>query len=121
MLAKVKQILFGPRSNIFRGGSSQSARSRLHFVLVQDRTGLSSDEMAKFKEEMIGVIEKYFSIDKNTFDIAYKRDSDTTTLLINSPVVVKRSVSKKENIKKNKGDKNNAPQLDDVDAPATPA
>ena len=89
MFLALKQKLFGNAN-----GSSKSARSRLHFVLVQDRTGLSSDEMAKFREEMVSVIEKYFMIDKSGFDIAYKRDSDTTTLLINSPVVVRRSKEK---------------------------
>lgn len=74
------------------GGSASkaTAKSRLHFVLVQDRTGLTSDEMASFKEEMVSVIEKYFVIDRPGFDIAYKRDGDTSTLFINSPIIVKR-------------------------------
>ena len=70
--------------------SNERAKSRLHFVLVQDRTGLTGDEMAKFKEELIGVMEKYFVIDKGGLDIAYERGKGTTTLLINSPVVVRR-------------------------------
>ena len=78
-------MLFG------NGRESKSvAKSRLHFVLVQDRTGLTNDEMAKFKREMIDVIERYFVIDKQGFDISYKRDQETTTLLINSPVIVRR-------------------------------
>ncbi|RMG45066.1 MAG: cell division topological specificity factor MinE [Candidatus Dadabacteria bacterium] len=70
--------------------SKSMAKSRLHFVLVQDRTGLTNEEMASFKSEMISVIEKYFVIEKDAFDIDYRREGDTTTLLINSPVVVKR-------------------------------
>lgn len=70
--------------------SKASARSRLSFVLVQDRTGLNNDELASFKKEMIGVIERYFVIDESGFDIDYKRHSDTTTLVINSPIVVRR-------------------------------
>lgn len=85
MLSVLKNKIFGSRN-----GSSNSAKSRLHFVLVQDRTGLTSDEMAKFKEEMVSVIEKYFMIDKAGFDITYKRDSDLTTLLINSPVLIRK-------------------------------
>lgn len=74
-----------------RKSSSKSlAKSRLHFVLVQDRTGLTNEEMAGFKQEMVGVIEKYFLIDKQAFDIDYKRDGDSTTLVINSPVLVRR-------------------------------
>ena len=87
MFKALRERLFGERN----GESKLIARSRLHFVLVQDRSGLSSDEMAKFKEEMCRVIDKYFMIDKTGFDISYKRDADTTTLLINSPVVVRRA------------------------------
>lgn len=77
---------------LFGGGkaSKTMAKSRLHFVLVQDRAGLTNEEMAQFKKEMIDVIERYFVIDKKGFDIAYKRDQETTTLLINSPVIVRR-------------------------------
>ena len=86
MFLALKQKLFGTGKE----ASKDRARSRLHFVLVQDRTGLTSEQMAKFKQEMVAVIEKYFDVDKKSFDIAYKRDNDTTTLLINSPVIVKR-------------------------------
>ena len=84
MLAYIKEKLFGGAS------SKHRAKSRLHFVLVQDRTGLTGEEMAKFKEELMQVIDRYFVVDKTGFDIAYQRDNQSTTLLINSPVVVKR-------------------------------
>lgn len=71
--------------------SKEDARSRLQFVLVQDRAGMSSDEMAKFKAELIGVIEKYFKLESEKFDLTYKREGDGTMLLINSPVQVRRS------------------------------
>ena len=89
----LKQKIFGTG----REASKDRARSRLHFVLVQDRSGLTGEQMTKFKQEMVAVIEKYFDVDKKSFDIAYKRDNDTTTLLINSPVIVKRLVSVKNN------------------------
>lgn len=85
MFAALTEKLFG------RGKASKStARSRLQFVLVQDRTGLSTEEMSQFKREMVAVIEKYFQIDEQGLDISYKRDNDSTTLLINSPVHVRR-------------------------------
>lgn len=88
MFGALKAKLFGRREN--ESASKSLAKSRLHFVLVQDRTGLTSDEMAFFKEEMVKVIERYFVIDKDGFDIKYQREMDTTTLLINSPVIVRR-------------------------------
>ena len=88
MLSALKKILFGDNNE-----SKDVAKSRLHFVLVQDRTGLTNEEMAGFREEMVKVIEKYFVIDKEGFDIKYHRLADTTTLLINSPVIVRRAGS----------------------------
>lgn len=85
MFLALKEKLFGHRN-----ASKNLARSRLQFVLVQDRTGLGGDELASFKSEMIDVIQRYFVIDKTGFDISYQRDGDTTTLLINSPIVVRR-------------------------------
>ncbi len=96
MIAALKRKFFGESS------SKTKARSRLHFVLVQDRSGLTSEDMANFKSELVEVISKYFEIDKENFDVAYERDSSSTTLLINSPVQVKRK-SKKH--KKNKNGK----------------
>lgn len=90
----------------FFGGSESSgnAKSRLQFVLVQDRTGLTNDEMSKFKEELVEVLAKYFVIDKSALEVNYKRENDSTCLFINSPVVVKRqdSASKKMGTKKQK-------------------
>jgi cell division topological specificity factor len=74
----------------FGSESKSLAKSRLSFVLVQDRTGLTNEELAKFKREMIEVIDRYFVIDEHGFDISYQRDNDTTTLLINSPIIVRR-------------------------------
>jgi len=83
----LREKLFGHKA------SKSTAKSRLHFVLVQDRTGLTNDELANFKSEMVQVIEKYFVIDKTGFDISYKRNDDTTTLFINSPIIVRRQDS----------------------------
>lgn len=85
MFSALKTWLFGESNE-----SKDLAKSRLHFVLVQDRTGLTNDEMARFREEMVKVIEKFFVIDKEGFDIKYHRVAETTTLLINSPVIVRR-------------------------------
>ncbi len=79
-------------------GSKESAKSRLSFVLVQDRTGLTQDEISSFKKEMVSVIEKYFVIDETGLDVSYKRETDSTMLIINSPVVVKRQAGFKHNV-----------------------
>jgi cell division topological specificity factor len=85
-------VFAGLKERFFGNGkhSKSMAKSRLHFVLVQDRSGLTNDDMAAFKQELVEVISRYFVIDESGFDVNYKRDSDTSTLLINSPVVVRR-------------------------------
>ena len=97
-----------------KNASKRTAKSRLHFVLVQDRTGLTNQELANFKAEMVGVIEKYFVIDKNKFDIDYKRDTDMTTLVINSPIVVRRQEGLKHQVG-TKHRKNAAPPEEAID------
>jgi cell division topological specificity factor len=90
MFTALKGLFFGSNKTQNGASSKSLAKSRLSFVLVQDRTGLTPEEMTKFKREMVDVIEKYFEIDEHGFDISYKRETDTTTLLINSPVIVRR-------------------------------
>ena len=97
MLNSLRKFFTGISSAGNGSANSKSlAKSRLSFVLVQDRTGLSPEDMTKFKKELVGVIERYFEIDENGFDISYKRETESTTLLINSPVVVKRLKSRSE-------------------------
>ncbi len=74
--------------------SKNTAKSRLQFVLVQDRAGLNNDELASFRKELLGVIEKYFVVKEGDFGIDYTRDGNTTRLTINSPVVAKREMGK---------------------------
>jgi cell division topological specificity factor len=94
--------------NLFGGPSEESkevAKSRLHFVLVQDRAGLNQEELSQFRSEMIGVIGKYFVVNEGEFDISYQRGKEMTTLLINSPVIFRKNLNQrqqKENPIKNK-------------------
>ena len=95
MIAAIKRLFSS-------GGESREsknvAKSRLSFVLVQDRTGLTQEEIAGFKKEMVQVIEKYFVIDETGLDVSYKRETDSTMLIINSPVVVKRQLGFKNKV-----------------------
>lgn len=86
--------MFGAlREKLFGTGTSKSAaKSRLQFVLVQDRAGLNGEDMKMFREELMEVIDRYFEVHKEGFDVSYQKAGETTTLLINSPVVVKRDV-----------------------------
>lgn len=103
MFAALKR-LFGTKGPIAANeeASKGVAKSRLHFVLVQDRTGLTTEEMAEFKQELINVINRFFDIHSDALDVSYKRDTGMTTLLINSPVLVRRRPGVDEAPTKNK-------------------
>ncbi len=111
MFRGLKNLLFGASAqSTSSSGNSRSvskslAKSRLHFVLVQDRTGLSTDDMTNFKREMVEVIERYFVIEDRELDISYKRDTESTTLLINSPVRVRRADEMKKKANKPSAEK----------------
>jgi cell division topological specificity factor MinE len=68
-------------------------------VLVQDRAGLTNEELAQFRREMMEVIQRYFVIDESGFDVNYQRSDDATTLLINSPIIVRRDSEKRDSEK----------------------
>ena len=108
MLQAIKRLFSSVPAAISKEpGASRSkslAKSRLSFVLAQDRTGLTNEEMSKFRRELVAVIEKYFEIDESAFDIAYKRETDSTTLLINSPVNVKRLSPRAKRAAENRSD-----------------
>jgi len=77
----LKEKIFGMPS------SKSTAKSRLHFVLVQDRSGLSGDEMGDFRLDLLAVLKKYFVIEDTGLEVQYQRESSSTTLVINSPVL----------------------------------
>ena len=86
MFNALRDKLFGQGNRISRS----SAKSRLQVVLVQDRTGLSTEQLGSFRKDMVTVIQKYFVIDEAGFDVSYTRDTGVTKLTINSPIVVRR-------------------------------
>lgn len=91
MITNIFRKLFGKAES-----STELAKSRLHFVLVQDRSGLNQEELNTFRKEMIEVINRYFSIKEEDFEVSYEREDETTTLVINSPVVLKREPKGKQ-------------------------
>jgi cell division topological specificity factor len=66
--------------------SHATAKNRLQMVLVQDRSGLSSQDMEKFKKDLLEVISKYFEIENTTLQVDWERTSNETALVINTPV-----------------------------------
>ena len=49
--------------------SKESAKERLHLVLMQDRANVSADFLDLMREEIIEVIKKYIDIDETAMDV----------------------------------------------------
>ena len=49
--------------------SKETAKERLHLVLMQDRANVSADFLDLMREEIIEVIKKYIDIDESAMDV----------------------------------------------------
>lgn len=86
--------------------SKDTAKERLHLVLMQDRANVSADFLELMKQEIIEVIKKYIDIDEKAIDVRLtnKQNCDGTNgipaLYANIPIVNVRNEMKKEIIEK---------------------
>ena len=97
--------------------SRETAKERLHLVLMQDRANVSADFLELMKQEIIEVIKKYIDVDESAIDVRLtnKENSDGTNgapaLYANIPILnIKneaRKVNKQEdnNVKSEKNEK----------------
>jgi len=49
--------------------SKNTAKERLHLVLMQDRANVSADFLELMKQEILEVIKKYIEVDENSIDV----------------------------------------------------
>jgi len=98
--------------------SKDSAKERLHLVLMQDRANISADFLALMKQEIIEVIKKYIEVDENAIDVRLtnKSNDDGTTgapvLYANIPIMSVKEEAKQEarNVKKSQESENKEKQ-----------
>ncbi len=97
-------------SNKETNGSKNTAKERLHLVLMQDRANVSADFLELMKQEIIEVIKKYIEVDEKEIDVRLTnevKDDGTTgapSLYANIPIVNIRNDMKKE-VEENKENK----------------
>ncbi len=78
------------KSLLFNGKfSDQKAKNRLQMVLVQDRSGLTTEDMEGFKKDLLEVIQKFFVLEHNELEVEWRRDKGSTAMFINTPVVTR--------------------------------
>ena len=84
--------------------SKDTAKERLHLVLMQDRANVSADFLELMKQEIIEVIKKYIEIDENAIDVRLTNKSNedgsngAPALYANIPIVNVWNDMKKETI-----------------------
>ena len=104
--------------------SKDTAKERLHLVLMQDRANVSADFLELMKQEIIEVIKKYIDVDEKAIDVRLtnKTNEDGTVgapaLYANIPITTIKNDARKienkaenaenkvENKKENKKEKN---------------
>ena len=92
--------------------SKETAKERLHLVLMQDRANVSADFLDMMRREIIEVIKKYIDVDENEIDVRLTngKNEDGTTgapaLYANIPIagIKEREPEKKEKINPEKID-----------------
>lgn len=83
--------------------SSDTAKERLHLVLMQDRANVSADFLELMKQEIIEVIKKYVDVDDKEIDVhlTNKANDDGTVgapaLYANIPIVTIKNEARKLN------------------------
>lgn len=93
--------------------SSDTAKERLHLVLMQDRANVSADFLELMKQEIIEVIKKYIDVDEKEIDVhlTNKANEDGTVgapaLYANIPIVTIKNEARKLNVPKQQEENSN--------------
>ena len=84
---------FNKKEEKTANNSRNTAKERLHLVLMQDRANVSADFLELMKQEIIEVIKKYIDVDEGAIDVRLtnKENEDGTNgapaLYANIPIV----------------------------------
>ncbi len=96
------------KENKSDNNSRETAKERLHLVLMQDRANVSADFLELMKQEIIEVIKKYIDVDESAIDVRLtnKENSDGTNgapaLYANIPILNIKNEARKVNTKEQK-------------------
>ncbi len=66
--------------------SASSAKDRLQFVLIHDRTNLTPQQLENLKNELLNVLARYVSIDSDGMNITVEQNGREQRLLADIPL-----------------------------------
>ena len=94
MFENIKNIFKrNKKKEMLKSSSKDTAKERLHLVLMQDRANVSADFLDLMRKEIIEVIKKYIDIDEEAMDVrlATETNEDGTqgapALYANIPII----------------------------------
>ena len=94
MFENIKNIFKrSKKRELLKSSSKDTAKERLHLVLMQDRANVSADFLDLMRQEIIEVIKKYIDIDEEAMDVrlATETNEDGTqgapALYANIPII----------------------------------
>ena len=99
--------------------SKDTAKERLHLVLMQDRANVSADFLELMKQEIIEVIKKYIDVDENDIDVRLtnRTNEDGTTgapaLYANIPIAGIKEEAKNKKTEEEKEEKTEEQKIDE--------
>ena len=104
MFENIKNIFKrNKKKELLKSSSKDTAKERLHLVLMQDRANVSADFLDMMRQEIIEVIKKYIDVDEGDIDVRLtnKVNDDGTTgapaLYANIPIAgIKENLQNKE-------------------------
>jgi len=67
--------------------SAHQAKERLQFVLIHDRTNLTTSALEDLKDEIIEVISRYIEIDPTTVTIEMNKEGREQRLIADIPIL----------------------------------
>ena len=99
--------------------SKDTAKERLHLVLMQDRANVSADFLDMMRKEIIEVIKKYIDVDENDIDVRLtnRTNEDGTTgapaLYANIPIAGIKEEAKNKKTEEEKEKKTEEQKIDE--------
>lgn len=99
--------------------SKDTAKERLHLVLMQDRANVSADFLDMMRKEIIEVIKKYIDVDENDIDVRLtnRTNEDGTTgapaLYANIPIAGIKEEAKNKKTEEEKEEKTEEQKIDE--------
>ncbi len=67
--------------------SKDIAKKRLQFAIIYDKLDVSEETLAALQQDMLGVVSRYFIVEKETLKIDIRKDVNVSALVLNIPIL----------------------------------